>query len=57
MPNVGKTRKQESRKVGINIQFIGAVTGVDRGMPIILGLVLTALVFAGPQSLWGWSVW
>jgi len=46
--------EQESREVGMNIQFIGAVTSVDRSMPIVLGLVLIALVFAGPQSLWGW---
>jgi hypothetical protein len=27
---------------------------VDRGLRIVLGLVLIALVFTGPQTPWGW---
>lgn len=27
---------------------------VDRALRIILGLVLIALVFVGPQTPWGW---
>jgi hypothetical protein len=27
---------------------------VDRALRIILGLVLIALVFFGPQTAWGW---
>lgn len=27
---------------------------VDRGLRIIVGLVLLALVFVGPQTAWGW---
>jgi hypothetical protein len=27
---------------------------IDRILRIIVGLVLIALVFAGPQTLWGW---
>ena len=27
---------------------------VDRGIRIVVGLVLIALVFVGPQTLWGW---
>lgn len=30
------------------------VGGVDRVLRIILGLVLIALVFVGPQTPWGW---
>ncbi len=26
---------------------------VDRGLRVVVGLVLLALVFVGPQSLWG----
>lgn len=27
---------------------------VDRSVRIVLGLVLLALVFVGPQTAWGW---
>ena len=27
---------------------------VDRGIRIVVGLVLIALVFVGPQTMWGW---
>jgi hypothetical protein len=27
---------------------------LDRGLRVILGLVLIALVFVGPQTVWGW---
>ena len=27
---------------------------VDRGLRIVVGLVLIALVFVGPQTMWGW---
>lgn len=27
---------------------------IDRALRIILGLVLIALVFVGPQTAWGW---
>ena len=27
---------------------------VDRGIRVILGVVLISLVFVGPQSPWGW---
>ena len=27
---------------------------VDRGIRIVVGLVLIALVFVGPQTPWGW---
>lgn len=27
---------------------------IDRALRIILGLVLLALVFVGPQTAWGW---
>lgn len=30
------------------------VGGIDRLLRIILGLVLIALVFVGPQTVWGW---
>ena len=26
----------------------------DRGLRIVLGLVLIALVFTGPKTIWGW---
>ncbi len=38
----------------MNIQSIGAVGSLDRGVRIVLGLALIALVFIGPQSPWGW---
>ncbi len=38
----------------MNIQSIGAVGNLDRGIRIVLGLVLIAMVFIGPQSPWGW---
>lgn len=28
--------------------------GVDRGMRVIMGLGLIAMVFVGPQTPWGW---
>ncbi|MEG6508977.1 DUF2892 domain-containing protein [Methyloligella sp. 2.7D] len=27
---------------------------VDRGVRIVVGLILVALVFVGPQTPWGW---
>ena len=30
------------------------VGGVDKILRIVLGLVLIALVFVGPQTPWGW---
>lgn len=30
------------------------VGGIDRVLRIIVGLVLIALVFYGPQTKWGW---
>ncbi|QJQ32017.1 DUF2892 domain-containing protein [Sphingomonas lacunae] len=27
---------------------------IDRALRVILGLVLIALVFVGPQTVWGW---
>jgi hypothetical protein len=30
------------------------VGGVDRALRIVVGLVLLALVFIGPQTPWGW---
>lgn len=27
---------------------------LDRGLRIIVGLVLLSLVFVGPQTVWGW---
>jgi hypothetical protein len=30
------------------------VGGIDKILRIIMGLVLIALVFVGPQTLWGW---
>lgn len=34
--------------------FKSNVGGIDRVLRIIVGLVLIALVFVGPQSPWGW---
>ena len=30
------------------------VGGIDRGLRILVGLVLIALVFVGPKTNWGW---
>ena len=30
------------------------VGGIDRGLRILVGLILIALVFVGPQTAWGW---
>lgn len=30
------------------------VGGIDRGLRIIVGLILIALVFVGPKTNWGW---
>ena len=30
------------------------VGGIDRILRIVVGLVLIALVFVGPQTVWGW---
>jgi len=30
------------------------VGGIDRILRIIVGLILIALVFVGPQTVWGW---
>lgn len=30
------------------------VGGIDRILRILIGLALTALVFVGPQTPWGW---
>jgi hypothetical protein len=34
--------------------FTTNVGGADRIIRIVLGLVLIALVFVGPQTPWGW---
>lgn len=34
--------------------FSTNVGGIDRILRIIVGVVLIAMVFVGPQSLWGW---
>jgi hypothetical protein len=28
--------------------------GIDRGLRVVIGLVLLSLVFIGPQTAWGW---
>ncbi len=28
--------------------------GIDRGIRIVIGIVLIALVFVGPKTEWGW---
>jgi hypothetical protein len=30
------------------------VGGIDRALRLIVGIVLIALVFVGPQTPWGW---
>ncbi len=30
------------------------VGGIDKVLRVIIGLVLIALVFVGPQTVWGW---
>lgn len=30
------------------------VGGIDKTLRILMGLVLIALVFVGPQTVWGW---
>lgn len=30
------------------------VGALDRGLRVVLGIVLIALVFVGPQTPWGW---
>jgi hypothetical protein len=30
------------------------VGGIDRVLRIVVGLVLIALVFVGPKTVWGW---
>lgn len=30
------------------------MSSIDRGLRVIVGLVLVALVFVGPQTPWGW---
>jgi len=30
------------------------VGGIDRGLRILVGLILIALVFVGPKTNWGW---
>ncbi len=30
------------------------VGGIDRGLRIVVGLALIAVVFVGPQTPWGW---
>jgi Protein of unknown function (DUF2892) len=34
--------------------FATNVGGIDRTLRIVLGVVLIALVFVGPKTLWGW---
>lgn len=34
--------------------MIQNVGGIDRVLRILIGLVLIALVFVGPQTAWGW---
>jgi len=36
------------------IMFKTNVGGIDRGLRIVVGLVLIALVFVGPKTPWGW---
>ena len=30
------------------------IGSIDRGIRVVVGLVLIALVFVGPQTPWGW---
>jgi hypothetical protein len=30
------------------------MSSLDRGIRAVVGLVLIALVFVGPQTMWGW---
>lgn len=30
------------------------VGSLDRGLRIVIGLILISLVFVGPQTAWGW---
>ena len=34
--------------------FCSNVGGVDRALRAVVGLILIALVFVGPQTPWGW---
>jgi hypothetical protein len=34
--------------------MVNNIGGVDRILRIVVGLVLIALVFVGPQTPWGW---
>ena len=34
--------------------MLANVGGIDRILRIVVGLVLIALVFVGPQTPWGW---
>ena len=34
--------------------MLANVGGIDRILRIVVGLVLIALVFVGPQTNWGW---
>jgi ABC-type polysaccharide/polyol phosphate export permease len=34
--------------------FSSNVGGVDRALRAVVGLILIALVFVGPQTPWGW---
>ena len=34
--------------------MVNNIGGVDRSLRIVVGLVLIALVFVGPQTPWGW---
>jgi hypothetical protein len=37
----------------MNLKPVVNVGTIDRGLRIVVGLVLLALVFVGPQTLWG----
>jgi hypothetical protein len=34
--------------------FVTNENGIDRAFRVVLGIVLLALVFFGPQTPWGW---
>jgi hypothetical protein len=36
------------------VKIMKNVGGIDKILRIIVGLVLIALVFVGPQTVWGW---
>lgn len=36
------------------VNIMNNVGGIDKTLRIIIGVVLIALVFIGPQTAWGW---